>query len=527
MSQARQTHKSRAVEALLAILAIATFILAGCSSPSETTTPDTAVVPPDTFVADSGSPETFADVLPDSSFDAKSCTQGSICDKPRAVCNSLVCTPCGWQISESDCDAGPPPDVGTDTFDASPESSVDSGADSGTDSGADTMDSSVDSTVVDTDTDSGFPDSGIDSGTDSGLPDTGTDSGSDTGPVDSGPPKSLTCGSWTSDTAYKSYKISGMDVEKVGGIWGTSASNIYIPSATSSHGDMAHWNGTTWNHEVLPGDTTYPSDPTQVGGIWGTDDDHLWVAARGSSVALLYSRSGGTWSKDTTAPLAAAFRSVWGSDASNRFLSGWKPGEDMVWRNTGTGWVKQTLPASTKSTAYRQLTGKIWGLDSSHVYIPGFYDDGTSPVKGFVMFFDGTSWTEAPAPTECINAYAIHGTSANELVVTCLKSDKTGIVYRVTKGMALWTAYASPSTPAPVYGSVFSKYPGASLAGGINLSWDNVMTTFDLVSAPSSKTITTAAAAVGIWAEPGTDIVHFVHGYLGGIIGGHYTSTCN
>lgn len=490
--------------ALLAFFSIVLFAVLGCSSPTPNTpTSDTA---PDTAIDDDG-----IDVpIPDG-------------DCPKGP------TGCGDSAPETTVDSGSP-EADSVIPETMPETAADSGTETLIDSGIDTavtetaIDTGVDSAPIDTGVDSTTVDSAPETIIDSGTPDTYVgDTGTDA-PTDSGPPKSFSCTGWTRDSAFDTFKVGGLSVSAVGGIWGTSGSNVYITAASSTHGTVAHWNGTKWNEEVLPGDTTYPSDPTQVNGIWGTDDDHVWVAARGAAQAILYRRSSGTWSKDTTAPYAKDFGGVWGSSSSNLFLVGWKPGESIVWQNSGGGWVKGTLP-STTTTGYRAFGGRIWGLDANHVYIPGYYDSGTAPTKGFIMFFNGTSWTEISAPVGCVEARGISGTSPDDLFVTCLKSDYTGLVYRVTSGLTVWTD--QPSTGAPKPGPVLSRSPGTAVVNGYNSTGYSVIATYDQVSGPVATTLTSAFQGSALWGEPGTNVVHFVHNASGGIVGGHYTGICN
>ncbi len=107
----------------------------------------------------------------------------------------------------------------------------------------------------------------------------------------------LSTPSWKTDLAQGSY-----DVSLVGGVWGTSSSNIYVTTATYDFGQIAHWNGSSWSQEDLPG-------AAKVAGIWGSGPNDIWVAATGDGNlgyigAQVFHNTGGSWVADSPRPYA-------------------------------------------------------------------------------------------------------------------------------------------------------------------------------------------------------------------------------
>jgi hypothetical protein len=587
----RRHFQSRAAEAwfISAIMFLVTFLFGCSSSPSgETLTPDAddtgsaeAAVPPtdsnpdstpcvlsssgctekdsdvDTGVPtdatddtdlDSGTPDTMTDpdtgtpdsgVVDSGSLDSTVAPDTNVPDSFVPPIDTGLPDTYAPPVDTGSPDTNvPPADTGTpDTSVADtnvPDTTiVDSGTPDTSVPPADTGTDSADSTVVDT----GTPDTSV---ADTGTPDTGTP---DTGTPDTGTvARSFKCddSSWTMDKGFHDLQLTTStgkyDIKALSGIWGTSLSNIYATVGVTNHGAVAHYNGTSWVQEEVDTSPEDLGDPMDTRGIWGMTESSIWVAGHGASRGILYHKVSGVWTKDAAAPFAIDFGGIWGNSESDRYLVGWKIGESIIWRNTGTSWVKQTLPAASSLYLYRALVGKVWGLDSSHVYVPGYYMDSTSTqVAGFVMFFNGTSWTEIAAPSECVEVVALTGTSSSDLFATCaVKQTGTsgttyvGGVYHVTNNMSTWTGYTNPL--AAGYGPIWSKFPGTVLAAASYVTDSSIfVTTMDQVSSVATHDISGSFIPSVIWEDPTPGSSWFLigHGGPGSGKAGIYAGSCN
>ena len=333
---------------------------------------------------------------------------------------------------------------------------------------------------------------------------------------------SFSCSSWARNASFDAFKIGGYDVQLVGGMWGTSGSNIYVTAGTYTSPVVAHWNGSSWVSEALPG------SPLTAFGIWGTSDDDVWATARTSSVGMLYHRSGGIWTDDTNKPYAKSFVDIWGSDSNNVWLIGWQSAGYRVWRKNGALWVEQALPAISTPSSYTFT--RVWGI-SNNVFVTGYtVNSGGNSVDGFLLRFDGSNWSlVGNLPTDTKELSAIYGVSVNDLFVTGMNDVGQGTVYHVTDNLATWDEYADNSVD--LYGPAWSKSSGTVLTAGTQppaQAGALRMTLLDEVDAPQTDQVDTFAyGAVRFWPEPGTDTVHFVHISAPGTVAGHYTGSCN
>lgn len=291
-------------------------------------------------------------------------------------------------------------------------------------------------------------------------------------------PTPFTCVNPTRNAAFDSFKIDGEQADLTGGIWGTDASNVYVTAGSYSTGTVAHWNGSAWVNEALN------PVPRTMYGVWGSSDNDVWVAATDmSSKGTLFHKQGGTWAPDSNQPNAWQFTSIWGTDATDIFVAGAAVGgAPKVWRRSGLSWSAMTTPLFPGPTMYYQ----VWGLDSNHVFVPGFYDQyDNGNNKGIFLYFDGNSWTSVQVPSDCRELRGVHGTSFGDLWVSGFTTAGHGVVYHVTNNLATWTAHANEGTYG--YQPVLSVRAGTAVAvgGSEPLQAGNLkVTTFDQVNQP-------------------------------------------
>ncbi len=333
-------------------------------------------------------------------------------------------------------------------------------------------------------------------------------------------PQPFTCQNTSRDAGFDALKIDGLDIELVGGLWGTSSSNIYVPCGTYSKGGVCRFNGTSWTYTDLT-----PS-PLTVHGIWGSASNDIWLTADSQTTSgLLFHNTGSGWVDDSNKPSAKSFADVWGANSSDVFVvgaaAGWAP---KVWRRVGNTWTTMTMPSFTGSVLYRH----IWGLDSNNVFVTGYIDSDSdgNPDLGLLLYFDGNSWTSLSVPADCKEMGEIHGTSINDLWVSGARPGG-GVVYNITN-VTQWTPYSNDG----VYtGPVWSKRVGTALALGIKPpSGDGAlrMTTIDQISPPLIQQVDNMGESpVKILNFQGSDEVYFVVVSGGISTAGFYASTCD
>ncbi|MBI5654708.1 hypothetical protein HZC53_03595 [Candidatus Uhrbacteria bacterium] len=319
-------------------------------------------------------------------------------------------------------------------------------------------------------------------------------------------PQPFTCNNATRHAAFDQFKIDGEQADLTGGIWGTDNSNVYVTAASYSKGVVAHWNGSTWLNEALA--TTISGSPAtaeEIHEIWGSGPNDIWAAARGNSgtQGMLFHKTTGSWVEDLNEPYAKSFESIWGSDSSNVFVTGWKTTGYKVWRKSGTSWMDTGAP--TSSTGYGRFY-HVWGLDPSNVFVTGEESvpvdgGGTVPVAGFLIRWNGSTWSKISVPAECASLQAIHGSSTGDLWASGSTTTGKGVVYHVTNNLATWTPYVNENTYG--YTPIFSARTGTTLAlgGSEPLQPGNLkITTIDQVSQPATY------AADGLAYGPGVAV---------------------
>lgn|GEM_PF-5788355 len=543
--------------------------LAGCSGPS-TASPEADAAPSvDVFMVEMDAAkydvvEALDSALVDSDIDASvdtrlPCTQGDKCADLGKPCGSLMCTPCGWQSNMSDCEAGvgdadsssdadafdadstaldadapdmfdaTPPVDSSDTSDTSPPDTSDTGVDTTPPPDTKLADTSPDDTgtidtgpidtsdaTVVTDTwDTGTPDTGVGETAVADVSDSLTDSPSDTAPVKFG------CSGWKRDAKFDAFKIDGYDADFPLGITGFAPNKVYVAVSTMNKGVIAFWNGLTWSQQDLS------PVPKILYGMDGTSETDIWLTGLDKFRGRLYHRGmDGTWKEDTAAPLIESLKDVYAASATDVFLLGQTLGSSRVWKRSGSTWSAMTLPELPTPHSLRGL----WGLDAKHVFMTGYHLDSSSKEdQGYLLYYDGISWTSITVPTMCVAVAGIHGTSMNDLFVTASKGVGAYVIYRLTDKLMTWTEVATSSTIG--YGPVWSKYPGTVLAAGYDTTVFGAgglrITTDDEVSPPKTVTVDSKGWNPSrFWVESDGKTVHLLHISTGGTDAGHYTGTC-
>ncbi len=211
------------------------------------------------------------------------------------------------------------------------------------------------------------------------------------------------------------------------GIWGTSASNIFMAGGS---GRILKYDGASWTEKTGP-------NSIDMSGIWGSSATDVWaVGARRAVRRLLFftdyyytvwhsTNGGGTWTDVLTSATdnARDLNAIWGYNSSNIWAVG---AGGTIMKYNGTSWSAQT------SGTTKDLYG-IWGYDSSNIWAVG--------ASGTIMKYNGTSWSaQTSGTTETL--YGVWGNSASGLWA----AGSGGKIVRTTNGGTNWSAQTSGST---------------------------------------------------------------------------------
>jgi hypothetical protein len=151
------------------------------------------------------------------------------------------------------------------------------------------------------------------------------------------------------------------------GIWGTSASDLYLASMVgtpSSNPTIEHWNGTAWS---LVYTATTIVDTVQQ--IRGSSTNDVWVTL---GTAVLLHWNGIAWT-EITVPGTAYINAVWPFSSTNVIAVG-----DGIHVWNGATWTKQTVDV------FRPFTD-VWARSTSDVFAAG--------QAGVTVHYNGAAWT--------------------------------------------------------------------------------------------------------------------------------------
>jgi hypothetical protein len=179
-------------------------------------------------------------------------------------------------------------------------------------------------------------------------------------------------------------------VDPLKGIWGTSATNVFVVGVTSAvavASSIWQYDGSAW---------TRMDSGTAEGlyGVWGSTSDNFFAVGDNGTI-LHYDGSGWTaMSSDTGERLY----DVWGSSATDVFAVGVS---GAIVHFDGNTW------SAMSSGATEKLEG-IWGNSATDVFAVG--------DKGTILHYDGNSWTSIGSGTT-EHLWGVWGSSATDVFV--------------------------------------------------------------------------------------------------------------
>ncbi|MCP4348989.1 MAG: BACON domain-containing protein [Desulfobacterales bacterium] len=208
----------------------------------------------------------------------------------------------------------------------------------------------------------------------------------------------------------------------ISGVWGTSASDIYVLGLT---GKLFQYNGKNWIKIADTGHYYHLHD------VWGSSENdvfavgYLFDYVNGEILGKIIHYDGSSWTEMETG-YKGEFTGIWGSSANDVFATGvssiyhydgnrWTEMEvDIldndgilygIWGNSdtdvfafglfgtiihynGSNWIKMDVPVSVKDAI--SITG-MWGSSANDVFAVGYVN---SEFPGIILHYNGNIWTE-------------------------------------------------------------------------------------------------------------------------------------
>ncbi|MCW0217288.1 MAG: hypothetical protein OJI67_03095, partial [Prosthecobacter sp.] len=233
-----------------------------------------------------------------------------------------------------------------------------------------------------------------------------------------------------------------MTTEPLRGIWGTSASNVWVVGGSTNNAFILKWNGASWSSQTVPSQTG-----GRLSSIWGADANNLWAC--GNNGRIVRTTDGGANWTVVTSPISTRLSTIWGASSTDIWAAGdggviihwngaswsvvtsptadnhrmlWGSGASDIWLvsdNAGTNGVMH-YNGSTWSVYSQSITQRpcfsVWGLDTNNVWV-GTNLNSTTKVPD-ILKWNGSSWSQSntglPANT-LNNTRGFAGTSASNL----------------------------------------------------------------------------------------------------------------
>ena len=177
-------------------------------------------------------------------------------------------------------------------------------------------------------------------------------------------------------------------VDPLRGIWGTSATNVFVVGLTAVQAvasSIWQYDGSAW---------TRMDSGTAEGlyGVWGSTSDNFFAVGNNGTI-LHYNGSGWTTMSSDTGEL---LYDVWGSSATDVFAVG---ASGAIVHYDGNTW------SAMSSGATEKLEG-IWGNSATDVFAVG--------DKGTILHYEGNSWTRMDSGTT-EDLWGVWGSSATDV----------------------------------------------------------------------------------------------------------------
>jgi hypothetical protein len=231
-------------------------------------------------------------------------------------------------------------------------------------------------------------------------------------------------------------------------IAGTSSSDVYAVGA-DPHDDkgpyVLHYNGESWER----------LETGATGDLWWlsvTPIDGSFYMAGDGGLILEYDLTTRQFHRFETPGTSLLF-GIWGPAENDLYACGvdQKAGGGVVWHFDGKEWTVVDL-SNIRGGGVLPALNKIWGRSASEVYAVG--------EDGFILFFNGKSWSEIESPTDRF-LFTVHG---NDSLVTAVGGFFTdSVIIESGEGQPF---VAVPGTGAQQLNGVFIAPDGFGAAVG-------------------------------------------------------------
>ncbi len=233
----------------------------------------------------------------------------------------------------------------------------------------------------------------------------------------------------TDDSYMIRYNGSSFTKEEIGiskplyGIWGSDASNIF---AVGESGTVARYSGSAWASSQL--------GSFDLHGVWGSSGTNVFAVGTGGTICYF---NGISWSFSIS-PTGEDLHGIWGSSYTNIYAVG---SSGVILHYDGS-WSQMTSPAAERLE-------DAWGSSSSNIFAVGSPRLVGSTRYYTILRWNGSSWSvmstsSVPAGKSGI-LRSVWGSSGSDVFAV----GDDGVVLRYNGSD--WTAMSSGTTD-PLYG---------------------------------------------------------------------------
>jgi hypothetical protein len=205
-------------------------------------------------------------------------------------------------------------------------------------------------------------------------------------------------------------KVAGVPPIVIRGIWGTGPDNVYVVGG----GKVGRFDGKIWSVMLDVNDYSFNA-------VWGSGSNDVFVAAQArypNSSGAVYHFDGTTWSISLSKPWYV-FSGVWGTGPSDVLTVGYRGGASFIYRFDGQTWSKEALPWHETTIDRLKL---VWGQSGSRVFAMG---------RDTLLGWDGQRWKPVAVPSGNNNILGLWG-SGTSLFVAANEWSGAGAVWRAT-----------------------------------------------------------------------------------------------
>ncbi len=236
--------------------------------------------------------------------------------------------------------------------------------------------------------------------------------------------------------------IDGESIRFVGGVWGSAPNNVYATASSAKAGAIIHYDGQAWAEEML---TESVLTTIRISGR--ADGSQVLASAIGQDAKIaLVELNAGIWSLMANQPDANAIMDIVYAGNQAYAVGQDLTGANAVWRQAGDSWVKITLP--NMSTPYQLYRG--YGTTDGAILVGNKLNAAHEPVGGVMMYLNGATWSVATVPAACMNMGDVHGTSLDDVYVTCTTQALDSMIYHVTNA-SQWEPTPATGVHMPVW----------------------------------------------------------------------------